>query len=62
MKNLSPKQEPVAWATIVGLVIAALASYGLNITPELGKALVVVVPIIIAAVVARQSVTPVSTS
>lgn len=56
MNDISPKAEPVAWSIGVGLVLAALASYGLNITPELRDALVMIAPIVIAAVVARQSV------
>ncbi len=56
MNDISPKAEPVAWSIGVGLVLAALASYGLNITPELRDALVMIAPIAIAAVVARQSV------
>lgn len=57
MNDLSPKAEPVGYATVVGLIVAALASYGLNITSELGQALVVVVPMLIAAWVARSKVT-----
>ena len=60
MKDISPKEEPVAWATVVGLAIAAAASYGLNITDELSELLVLVVPMLIAGWVARRNVTPVA--
>ncbi len=56
MNDISPKAEPVAWSIGVGLVLAALASYGLNITPELRDALVMIAPIVIAAGVARFAV------
>lgn len=56
MTDISPKAEPVAWSIGVGLVLAALASYGLNITPELRDALVMIAPIVIAAGVARFAV------
>lgn len=56
MTDISPKAEPVAWSIGVGLVLAALASYGLNVTPELRDALVMIAPVVIAAIVARQSV------
>lgn len=58
MSKIGPKQEPVAWATLVSLAAAALGSYGLGITPELEAFLVAVVTIA-AAWWARQRVTPV---
>lgn len=60
MTKFGPKQEPVAWSTIVGLVLAALASYGFGVTDEAKELLVYVVPIIAAAYVARQNVSPVA--
>lgn len=60
MKNLSPKQEPVGWSVLVGLIVAALISYNIPITNELADALTVAVPLLVAAVVARANVTPVS--
>ena len=57
MKNISPKAEPVTWSVAIGLIIAAAASYGFNITSELAQALVVLVPIGIATWVARRNVT-----
>lgn len=52
-KDLSPRAEPVAWGVIVAAAIAALGSYGFNLTPELKDLLVLVVPFIIAAIVTR---------
>src|SRR5690348_15263746 len=54
--NLSPKQEPIGWSAAVGLIIAALASYGFGVTPELRDVLVVLVPVIGAALWARMKV------
>ena len=54
--NLSPTQEPVGWGAAVGLIIAALASYGFGVTPELRDVLVVLVPVIGAALWARMKV------
>jgi hypothetical protein len=55
-KDITPKAEPVAWGTAVGLIIAALISYGLNITPELRDALIVVLPVAAGALWARFQV------
>lgn len=59
MNTYGPKQEPVAWTTIIGLAVAAAISYGFGITEELTEFLTVGIPVLIAAWVARQSVTPV---
>jgi hypothetical protein len=59
MSDIGPKKEPVAWATATGLVLAALASYGLDVTPELKELLILAVPIIAGAAWARWQVTPV---
>lgn len=56
----TPTNEPVAYSTIIALLIAALVSYGLPITNELTQFLVTAVPIAIAAIVARSKVTPTS--
>lgn len=56
MSDLSPKAEPVAWATIVALGLSAAASYGLNITEEFKEFAVYGVPFLLAAIVARFSV------
>ena len=58
MDQYGPKQEPVAWATVTGLVLAALASYGLDVSPELKELLIYAVPIVAAAAWARWQVTP----
>ena len=56
----TPSNEPVATSTLVALFIAAAASYGLPITNELTRFLVVAVPVLVAAIVARSKVTPTS--
>ncbi len=56
----TPTNEPVAYSTLIALLIAALVSYGLPITGELTQFLVTAVPILIAAIVARSKVTPTS--
>jgi hypothetical protein len=56
MNTIGPRAEPVVWSTIVGLVIAAAASYGFGVTDELNELLVFVVPMIVAAIAARQNV------
>ena len=57
MSNVSPKAEPIAWGTVVGLAVAAAISYGLNITPELRDALIYIVPIGAGLLWARRQVT-----
>jgi len=59
MNKPTPKNEPVTYATLVALAVGALASYGMGITDELKEFLIVAVPVIIGAIVARQNVTPV---
>lgn len=54
--DLSPKAEPVAWATVIGLALSAGVSYGLNITQELRDFLVIATPVIFTALVARFAV------
>jgi|SRR5690606_28258220 len=44
---------------VTGFVLAALASYGFGVTPELQELILYVVPLIGAAWWARQQVTPV---
>lgn len=56
----TPSNEPVAYSTLVALLIAAAVSYGLPITDELTQFLVTAVPILVAAIVARSKVTPTS--
>lgn len=51
--DVSPRAEPVAWSTAVGLIVAVAISYGLDVTPELDKALAVLAPIALAALWAR---------
>lgn len=58
MTNISPKAEPVGWSVTIGLIIAAVASYGVGVTPELQDAIVLIVPMLIAAWVARSNVSP----
>lgn len=56
MKNLTPHAEPVTWAAVVAAIVAALASYGLNITNELAHLLVMIAPFVGAALWARLRV------
>jgi len=56
MGNLSPRAEPVAWSVVIAAIVAASASYGLNITNELSAVLVMIGPFIIAGIVSRFSV------
>lgn len=60
MSKFSPRQEPVAWGTLVALAIGAAASYGLNVTPELKELLIFAVPLLLGAIWARFQVSPVA--
>lgn len=51
--DLSPRAEPVAWANIAALIVAALISYGVPISDPLAELLVVVLPFLLANGVAR---------
>ena len=62
MQKVGPSREPVALATIVALAVGALASYWTGMTPELKEFLIIAGPVVIAAVWARQNVTPVPTA
>jgi hypothetical protein len=53
-KDFSPRAEPIAWGMIAGLVIAAAASYGLGVTPELESLIVYLAPMIGGALWARS--------
>lgn len=55
-KDLSPKAEPIAWATLVALVVAALADYGIEVSSNLEQLLIYVAPFVIANIVARFNV------
>lgn len=54
--RFSPSAEPVAWATFVALVIGALASYGLGVTPELRELILYAAPVVLGAIWARAQV------
>ncbi len=50
---MKPRSEPIAWSVVVAAVLAAAASYGLDLTPELRELLVLVGPFLFAALWAR---------
>lgn len=56
MKDLSPKAEPAIWGLLVASALAALGSYGLNITDELKDFLIMVAPYVLGFIAVRFAV------
>lgn len=48
MSNLGPQAEPIAWANVAALLVAALIQYGIPINDPLGQLLVLVLPFVLA--------------
>ena len=53
LKDLSPKAEPIVWANVIGLILAALADYGIEFSSNLNQLIVLVLSIALPNLVAR---------
>lgn len=56
LKDLTPRAEPAIWGLLVSSALAALGSYGLNITDELSDFLIMVAPYVLGFIAVRFAV------